>query len=130
MRHRRSIAVIASAAGLALLHLALLRAMAEGHVAHVLLGAGNAAPPLGAAALAVALVVVRFLAIVVAPGATLAALATLMASYLTGDRGERRSGARHFEEPPSSSARGRTSIEGAGVSVTAGAGTSMGGRAT
>ena len=32
------------------LHVFLVRAMAHGHVAHVLLGSGNAAPPLGAAA--------------------------------------------------------------------------------
>lgn len=32
-----------------LMHAFLVRAMAHGHVAHVLLGAGNAVPPLGAA---------------------------------------------------------------------------------
>ena len=53
MTLRRSIVVLASSASIALVHLVLVRAMAEGHVAHVLLGAGNGPPPVGAALLAV-----------------------------------------------------------------------------
>jgi hypothetical protein len=67
-----------------LAHEALVRAMAHGHVAHVLLGSGNTSPPLGAAAMAVSLIVVRLLAIVVAPGAVLAALVSLLAHRLAG----------------------------------------------
>jgi len=65
-------------------HEVLLRAMAHGHVAHVLLGSSNAMPPLGATVLAASLVVVRFLAVVVAPGALLASVASLIAHALVG----------------------------------------------
>lgn len=58
----------------------LVRAMAHGHVAHVLLGAGNAPPPADAAALAVGLVVVRLLAVLLVPGLLLAAAAEIAAS--------------------------------------------------
>ncbi len=51
------------------LHEVLLRVMARGHVAHVLLGAGSGAPPALAAAAAVAFMVLRFGVIVVLPGA-------------------------------------------------------------
>ena len=67
-------------------HHVLLRAMAHGHVAHVLLGAGNSAPPMGAAALAVGLVLTRVLSIVVVPGLLLAATAEVVAYLLVGPR--------------------------------------------
>ncbi|MBX3261917.1 MAG: hypothetical protein KIS78_34330 [Labilithrix sp.] len=68
------------------IHHVLLRAMAHGHVAHVLLGAGNAAPPAGAAALAIALVVVRFVLVMLVPGFLLAAAAEIAAYLLVGPR--------------------------------------------
>jgi hypothetical protein len=83
---RRAVAVLGLVVVTLLAHEALVRAMAHGHVAHVLLGAGNTSPPLGAAAMAVSLVVVRLLAIVVAPGAVLAALVSLLAHRLAGPR--------------------------------------------
>jgi hypothetical protein len=82
-------AVIVGALALAvlLLHAVLVRAMAHGHVAHVLLGSGNAAPPIGAAVLAASLVAARFLALVVAPGVLLASFASLLAHGLVGPKG-------------------------------------------
>ena len=74
--------VIAGSLGVLLLHVVLVRAMAQGHVAHVLLGSGNAAPPLGAALLAISLVLVRLAAVVLVPGALLAALVSLVAQRL------------------------------------------------
>ena len=82
MSRRRAVMVLLVSLGLALVHPFLVRTMAEGHVAHVLLGAGNAAPPIGSALLAVLLVVVRLGAIVLAPGAALAALTSLVAHTL------------------------------------------------
>ena len=82
MSRRRALVVLAVALATCAVHLALLRAMAHGHVAHVLLGSGNAAPPIGAALLAVSLVLVRFAAVVLAPGAVLAATASLLAQLL------------------------------------------------
>jgi hypothetical protein len=58
--------------------------MAHGHVAHVLLGAGNAPPPASAAAVAIALVVIRFLTVIVVPGLLLAATAEVVAYLLVG----------------------------------------------
>jgi len=86
MSRRRAVIVGAAALVLLLLHVVLVRAMAHGHVAHVLLGSGNAAPPIGAAVLAVSLVAVRFLALVVAPGALLASLVSLVAHALVGPK--------------------------------------------
>jgi hypothetical protein len=59
----------------------LVRIMAHGHVAHALLAGG---PSLSAALLAAALVIVRFVAVVIVPGllATAATLAT--AHYFVG----------------------------------------------
>lgn len=129
MTLRRSVIVLVGSAVLALLHVVLVRAMAEGHVAHVLLGAGNGAPPLGAALLAILLVVVRFLTIVVVPGAALAAVASIAAHLFVGParRGEGRQGA---IDEASKESSGKSSSDGAGLSVSAGAGTTMGGRAT
>jgi hypothetical protein len=66
--------------------------MVNGHVAHVLLGTGNAAPPAGAAALAIALLVVRFISIVVVPGLVLAAVAEIVAYLLVGPKRTRPAG--------------------------------------
>jgi len=79
---RRAVGVIAGSLGVLLLHVVLVRAMAHGHVAHVLLGSGNAAPPLGASLLAISLVLVRLTAVVLVPGALLAAVVSLVAQRL------------------------------------------------
>jgi hypothetical protein len=68
------------------LHHVLLRAMAHGHTAHVLLAAGNGAPPAGAATLAVALVVTRFITVLLVPGLLLAAAAEVIAYLLVGPK--------------------------------------------
>jgi uncharacterized membrane protein YgcG len=82
VRRATTVAVLAIAVCIA--HVLLVRAMAHGHVAHVLLGSGNAPPPIGAAVLAMALVVVRFGAVVVSPGALLASAASLVAHAVVG----------------------------------------------
>jgi hypothetical protein len=84
MSRRRAIVVAVLALLTLGLDVVLVRAMAHGHVAHVLLGSGNAAPPLGAAALAISLVVVRVAAVVIVPGALLAATASMLAHALVG----------------------------------------------
>lgn len=84
MSRRRAVVVALLAALVVFLHFLLVRAMAHGHVAHVLLGSGNAVPPIGAALLAVTLVLVRFAAIVIAPGALLASAASLLAHAVMG----------------------------------------------
>lgn len=61
----------------------LVRLMAHGHVAHSLLAGG---PSLGAAALAAALVVVRFVAVVIAPGALAMAAVLATADYFVGSK--------------------------------------------
>ena len=66
MNRRRALVTLALSLVTLVLHVVLVRAMAHGHVAHVLLGSGNAAPPLGAAALAISLVLVRLGAVVLA----------------------------------------------------------------
>ena len=86
MSRRRAIRVAVAALAVVLLHVLLVRAMAHGHVAHVLLGSGNATPPIGAALLAVALVIARFVAIVIAPGALLAAVVSMAAHALVGPK--------------------------------------------
>ncbi len=87
MSRRRALVVAALTLATLVLHVILVRAMAHGHVAHVLLGSGNAVPPIGAALLAVLLVLVRFAAIVIAPGALLAAAASLLAHAVMGPPG-------------------------------------------
>lgn len=67
-------------------HYFLLRTMAHHHIAHVLLGAGNAPPPLGAAVLAIALVIVRFISVILVPGLMLAAAAEVIAYLLVGPK--------------------------------------------
>ncbi len=118
MNRRRALITLALSVLTLVLDLVLVRAMAHGHVAHVLLGSGNAAPPLGAAALAIALVLVRLGAVVLAPGLLLASLVSLLAHVLVGPQG---GGGGH---------RGTSMSSGAGSSADGGAGMSIEGRAT
>ena len=113
MSPRRAVLTIVTALATLLGHLLLVRAMAHGHVAHVLLGAGNATPPLGAALLAVALVLVRLAAVVLVPGLLLASVVSLLAHWLgTGTT----SGAGSSELAGSGGATGTgASIDGRGT---------------
>lgn len=111
MNKRRALTVIAVSMGAILIDLVLVRLMAHGHVAHVLLGAGSSAPPIGPALLAIALVIARLAAIVIAPGALLAALASLVAHVVVG---------------PEAGDGGGAAVEGqrgAGSSISSGTGT-------
>ena len=92
MTRGRAIVVAIVALAAILLHVVLVRAMAHGHVAHVLLGSGNAFPPMGAALLALSLVAVRLFAIVLAPGVLLASGVSLLAHGLMGPAGPRPAG--------------------------------------
>lgn len=124
MTRRRAIVVAALALVTLALHVVLVRAMAHGHVAHVLLGSGNASPPIGPAALAISLVVVRFCAVVVSPGALLAAAASLLAHAIVGPpRGGsgQRGGAGEAEAGADADA------DGAGSGTRSGTGTKPGG---
>jgi len=132
---RRALHVIAFAFAAVLLDLVLVRAMAHGHVAHVLLGAGSSAPPIGPALLAIALVVARFAAVVIAPGALLASAASLLAHVLIGPKGG--SGDRDQRGAAASASAGGTStISGTGTKsggddgAALGTGSSIEGRAT
>jgi hypothetical protein len=82
--NRRPVVLIVIAVACLALHHVLLRAMAHGHIAHVLLGAGNAPPPAGAAAVAIALVIARFVVVMLVPGLLLAAAAEVVAYLLVG----------------------------------------------
>ncbi|MDF2695621.1 MAG: hypothetical protein K0S65_4004 [Labilithrix sp.] len=82
--NRRPVVLTVIAVACLALHHVLLRAMAHGHIAHVLLGAGNAPPPAGAAAIALALVVARFVVVMLVPGLLLAAAAEVVAYLLVG----------------------------------------------
>ncbi len=84
--NRRPVILAAVSLVFLVAHHVLVRAMAHGHVAHVLLGAGNAPPEAGAALLAVGLVVVRFVTVVLVPGLLLAAAAELLAYLLVGPK--------------------------------------------
>lgn len=121
MTRRRALVVAAVSALVLLVHLVLVRAMAHGHVAHVLLGAGNATPPLGAAALAVSLVVVRLGALVLAPGLLLASVASLVAHVLTSPGAPPRGDGPHS---------GTSSGAGTSLADAEGTGISIDGRAT
>lgn len=121
MNRRRALVTLALSLVTLVLHVVLVRVMAHGHIAHVLLGSGNAAPPLGAAVLAISLVLVRLGAVVVAPGLLLASLVSLAAHALVGPP---RAGGTHGD----GAAVGKSS--GAGSSVEDGTGMSMEGRAT
>lgn len=84
VRANRRPIVLASISALFLgSYFVLVRAMAHGDVAHVLLGG---AAPTGAIALAVTLVVVRFVTVILVPGLVLAAFAELAAYVLVGPR--------------------------------------------
>ncbi len=82
---RPTVLLAISVVFLALQH-TLLRAMAHGHIAHVLLGVGNAPPPTGAAVLAISLLVVRFVSYIIVPGLLLAVAAELVAYVLVGPK--------------------------------------------
>ena len=130
MSRRRALVVGALSLLTLLVHVLLVRAMAHGHVAHVLLGSGNAAPPLGAATLAVSLVIVRFAAVVIAPGLLLASLASLVAHVLVGpprggDQGSGADGA----DGADGAEDGKVSSSGTGSSI-GGTGLNIEGRAT
>jgi len=81
---RRPLVLVALSIALVLLHAVLVRVMAQGDVAHVLLGAGNGMPPIGAAIVAALFVVVRVVAVVVVPGVILASIAELLAHVVVG----------------------------------------------
>ena len=98
----RPIALVAVSAILVVVHAVLVRAMAHGHVAHVLLGSGNGSPPVGAALLAIALVLVRLVTILGVPGLLFAAAADVVAFVLVG--------------PPKRDDQGTVSRGGAGSS--------------
>ena len=83
--NRRPIVLAAIALALLAIHHVLLRTMAHDHTAYVLLAAGHRAPG-SAAALAIALVVTRFLTVMVAPGLLLAAGAEVVAYVLVGPK--------------------------------------------
>lgn len=133
MSRRRAIVVAALALGVVLLHLVLVRLMAHGHVAHVLLGAGNSVPPIGAAGLAIGLVMARFAAIVIAPGALMASGVSLLAHAVVGPKGEDgggyRGGGGGGGSGTSSGTGMRSGEEGSGaVGMAAGTGWSIEGR--
>lgn len=135
MTRRRALVVGVLSLLVLALHVVLVRAMAHGHVAHVLLGSGNAAPPLGAALLAVSLVVVRLGAVVLAPGLLLASLASLAAHALFGPPrggGAHRGGAAEDAGSGTSSGAGKSSDDegSGGVAAADGTGLNIEGRAT
>jgi hypothetical protein len=78
---------VVSVISLTLQHI-LLRSLAYGHTAHVLLGAGHVTPPARAAATAIALVIARLVSYVLVPGLMLAAAAELAAWILVGPHRE------------------------------------------
>jgi hypothetical protein len=96
---RRSTVVLGGGLVLLALHELVLAIAAHARVAHALLGAGNGPPPVGPAALAIALVVIRLAAIVLLPGAVLAALASLVAHVAerSAIRGQRSAGSERRE---------------------------------
>lgn len=135
MSKRRALQVIVLAFAAVLLDVVLVRAMAHGHVAHVLLGAGSSAPPIGPALLAIALVVARFAAVVIAPGALLASGASLLAHVIVGPKGGSGDHAQRGVAA-SASADGTSTISGTGTKsggcdgAALGTGSSIEGRAT
>ncbi|HVJ90619.1 MAG TPA: hypothetical protein VM580_12510 [Labilithrix sp.] len=70
------------------IHYVLLRAMAHGHIADILLGSGDRTPPARATALALGLVIVRFVSVMLVPGFLLAAAAEVAAYLLVGPKRE------------------------------------------
>lgn len=81
--NRRPVFLAVTSTLLLVAYLILVRMMAHGHIAHVLLGGGASA---GATAIAVSLVVVRFITVILVPGLMLAAFAELLAYVLVGPR--------------------------------------------
>ena len=131
MSRRRAFIVVGLSLAVIVVHFVLVRLMAHGHVAHVLLGSGNAAPPLGAALLAVTLVLARLGAIVVAPGALLASAASLVAHAVAGPKDGYRDGGGAGDGSGTSSGTGMKSApSGSGSAVAEGTGLSIEGRAT
>lgn len=133
MSARRALVLLAGALGALGAHELLLAFAARAHVAHALLAAGNGPPPIGAAALAFALVVVRLLAIVLVPGLVLASLASLFAHVAVGPPDV---GAAGGADTPTAHERrqgdgaGSGTSSGAGISVEDGTGSSIEGRGT
>ena len=105
---KASLRLLVASFAIVVLHALLVRFMAHGHVAHSLLAAG---PTLGDAILAAALVVVRFAAVVLVPGALAMAAVLAAAHYLVGGVGSRSTG---------------TSSGGPALAEAEGTGTSMG----
>jgi hypothetical protein len=60
--------------------------MAHGHIAHTLLVAGNSHASEGAVAVALGLVIVRFVSVILVPGLLLAAAAEVIAYLLVGPK--------------------------------------------
>lgn len=83
--NRRPIVLAAVSTALLLCYLVLVRLMAHGQIAHVLLGGGASSTD---TAIAVMLVVVRFVTVVLVPGLMLASFAELAAYVLVGPRRE------------------------------------------
>lgn len=81
--NRRPVFLTVLSTILLIAYLVLVRVMAHGHIAHVLLGGGASA---GTTAIAVSLVVVRFITVILVPGLMLAAFAELLAYVLVGPR--------------------------------------------
>ena len=81
--NRRPIFLAVLSTVLLVSYLVLVRLMAHGHIAHVLLGGGASS---GDTAIAVMLVIVRFVTVVLVPGFVLASFAELAAYVLVGPR--------------------------------------------
>lgn len=81
--NKRPIVLLVVSTVLLLSYFVLIRRMAHGNIANVLLGG---AAPTDAIAIAVTLVVVRFVTVVLVPGLMLAAVAELAAYVLVGPR--------------------------------------------
>lgn len=82
--NRRPVILAAISLVCLLIHHVVVRIMAHGHVAHLLLSAGTATPPPRAAAVALTLVIGRFVSVLLVPGLLLAATAELAAYLLVG----------------------------------------------
>lgn len=83
--NRRPVFLAVLSAILLVSYLVLVRVMAHGKIAHVLLGGGASS---GDTAIAVLLVIVRFVTVVLVPGLVLASFAELAAYVLVGPRRE------------------------------------------
>ena len=81
--NRRPIFLAVLSAILLVSYLVLVRIMAHGQIAHVLLGGGASSAD---TAIAITLVVVRFVTVVLVPGFVLASFAELAAYVLVGPR--------------------------------------------